>query len=299
MMRSSSAVFSCVAIAGATGYGGYQSYSPAASSSSYGSSQSYAPASSTGSYSTPYYAPAQTYAAGSSASAYQAGYSETSSSPAVYYERAFEEENVGHGKGHGKHGKHGGLPQLHLPEMHGGPLGHGKHGKIGKHGKHGKHGKRSYRKEILIEHVVHPEPLVTQNEEVYRTNHVTKRVHHHPVLHKTVRTHLQQENVIQSKILHHMSAEEDRTKYLPGKNYNGGVQHVDHTTHIQPYQQQTEYTSSATVSPMQNPPSYQQQPMEYASAGSATAAPMQYPTSYQQTQPVQFSSQGGSYVQQQ
>lgn len=260
-------MLACLAVVSAGGgHGGYQSYGD--------SSSTYA-----GGYSTPYYAPAQSYDTGSSAaSIYQTGFSDTSSSraPAVYYERSFiEERGFGKQGKHGKHGKGGGGHGGHgppLPQMPSFPQmgGHGKHGKVGKVGKHGKHGKHEKRgQEILIEHVVHPQPLVTQSEKIYKTNYVTKRVHHQPVLHKNIRTHIKQENVVQSKIMHHMSREEDRMKVVPGQTYFSGVKHIDHTT------------------AKSNPPQYYQQPELMSSTSVAQTQPMQYNPDYQQAQNYQ------------
>jgi len=79
------------------------------------------------------------------------------------------------------------------------------------------------------EHVVHGDLQVHENHEADKVI-VTKRVvHHSPVLHKTIRTHQIAQDVVHDKQVHHMNTVEDRVKTVPGKEYMGGQQSVDHT----------------------------------------------------------------------
>merc|ERR1711935_618531 len=60
---------------------------------------------------------------------------------------------------------------------------------------------------------------------------VTNRVvHHAPVVHKTVHTHQLQNNVVHDKQIHHMSTFEKKFQQIPGREYMGTQQSVDHTT---------------------------------------------------------------------
>merc|ERR1712195_418794 len=83
-------------------------------------------------------------------------------------------------------------------------------------------------------HVVHNDLKVLENHEADKTIFTKKVIHHSPVLHKTIRTHEIAEDAVHEKLVHHMNTVKDQFKKVPGQNYIGGEQHVDHTEAITP-----------------------------------------------------------------
>jgi hypothetical protein len=75
---------------------------------------------------------------------------------------------------------------------------------------------------------------VIENHEADKTIFTKKVIHHSPVLHKTIRTHEIAEDTVHDKLVHHMNTVKDQFRKVPGNNYMGGEQHVDHTTAIAP-----------------------------------------------------------------
>jgi hypothetical protein len=75
---------------------------------------------------------------------------------------------------------------------------------------------------------------VIENHEKDKTIFTKKVIHHSPVLHKTIRTHEIAEDTVHDKLVHHMNTVKDQFRKVPGNNYMGGEQHVDHTTAIAP-----------------------------------------------------------------
>jgi len=80
------------------------------------------------------------------------------------------------------------------------------------------------------QHVVDNDLQLHVNHEADKTVLTKRLVHHSPVLHKTIRTHQIAQDVVHDKQVHHMNVVEDRVKQVPGKEYIGTKQQVDHTT---------------------------------------------------------------------
>merc|ERR1712194_583305 len=80
------------------------------------------------------------------------------------------------------------------------------------------------------QHVVENDLQMHVNHEGDKTILTKRVVHHSPVLHKTIRTHQIARDVVHDKQVHHMNVVEDRVKQVPGKQYIGTKQQVDHTT---------------------------------------------------------------------
>merc|ERR1719345_525596 len=97
-------------------------------------------------------------------------------------------------------------------------------------------GKNMGAKQLMMgeKHVVHNDLKVLENHEADKTIFTKKVIHHSPVLHKTIRTHEIAEDAVHEKLVHHMNTVKDQFKKVPGQNYIGGEQHVDHTEAIAP-----------------------------------------------------------------
>jgi len=97
-------------------------------------------------------------------------------------------------------------------------------------------GKNRGAKQLMMgeKHVVHNDLKVLENHEADKTIFTKKVIHHSPVLHKTIRTHEIAEDAVHEKLVHHMNTVKDQFKKVPGQNYIGGEQHVDHTEAIAP-----------------------------------------------------------------
>jgi len=80
------------------------------------------------------------------------------------------------------------------------------------------------------QHVVDNDLQLHVNHEADKTVLTKRLIHHSPVLHKTIRTHQIAQDVVHDKQVHHMNVVEDRVKQVPGKEYIGTKQQVDHTT---------------------------------------------------------------------
>merc|ERR1711935_1192021 len=113
-------------------------------------------------------------------------------------------------------------------------------------------------KVMPVRQIMGGEQHVVDNDLQLHVNHgadktvLTKRlVHHSPVLHKTIRTHQIAQDVVHDKQVHHMNVVEDRVKQVPGKEYIGTKQQVDHTT-ANPAAVQPLLTGSMKAMPLQN-----------------------------------------------
>merc|ERR1711935_618404 len=80
------------------------------------------------------------------------------------------------------------------------------------------------------QHVVDNDLQLHVKHEADKTVLTKRLIHHSPVLHKTIRTHQIAQDVVHDKQVHHMNVVEDRVKQVPGKEYIGTKQQVDHTT---------------------------------------------------------------------
>merc|ERR1712195_323493 len=118
-------------------------------------------------------------------------------------------------------------------------------------------GKNMGAKQLMMgeKHVVHNDLKVLENHEADKTIFTKKVIHHSPVLHKTIRTHEIAEDAVHEKLVHHMNTVKDQFKKVPGQNYIGGEQHVDHTEAIAPAPQIACASRRAThLWPLRPPP---------------------------------------------